>query len=250
MDLLRKLLDGKDAIARSKGLVLFGNEGASERRRPWKTTVVPGLRGLAAIRDDLRWAEAFSKQGFAFIALDEPGVLFGGGGLSEEGKKILEALEKTNLLLIADGLDAAQSVALLENIKKPVFLRTAALPGDAVLDLAKKTGSTIGLVLGKEQAAASYRGESPGGEPADRGGIYFDRFREVSLGESRPGANARRHRRIARGKTRAGGDDQAVFRLVPPGFEAAGPVGAGLVSFCRGGAESAFPGLDNMLKIF
>ncbi len=156
MDLLRKFLDGKDAIARSKGLVLFGNEGASERRRPWKTTVVPGLRGLAAIRDDLRWAEAFSKQGFAFIALDEPGVLFSGGGLSEEGKKILEALEKTNLLLIADGLDAAQSVALLENVKKPVFLRTAALPGDAVLDLAKKTGSTVGLVLGKEQAAASY----------------------------------------------------------------------------------------------
>ena len=156
MDLLRKLLDGKEAIARSKGLVLFGNEGASERRRPWKTTVVPGLRGLAAIRDDLRWTEALAKQGFAFIVLDDPGVLFGGGGLSEEGKKILEALEKTSLLLIADGLDASQSVALLENIKKPVFLRTGAVPGDAVLDLAKKTGSTIGLVLGKEELAASY----------------------------------------------------------------------------------------------
>ena len=76
--------------------------------------------------------------------------------MSEEGKKILEALEKTSLLLIADGLDASQSVALLENIKKPVFLRTGAVPGDAVLDLAKKTGSTIGLVLGKEELAASY----------------------------------------------------------------------------------------------
>ena len=39
---------------------------------------------------------------------------------------------------------------------KPVILRTNALPDKDILDLVKKTESTIGLVLGKDESAAAY----------------------------------------------------------------------------------------------
>jgi len=159
LDLLKGLLEGKDKLAQTKGLALFGTQSGGGwwmSRGPQKTNVLVGLRGLGAIRDDLGWAEVFSKQGLHFIALDDPAVLFDAAGLSEEGKKILDALGKTGLLLIVDGLDSARAKALLEYAKKPVFLRTGALPDEAVLDLVKKTGSVVGLVLGKDEAAAPY----------------------------------------------------------------------------------------------
>jgi len=125
-------------------------------RGPAKTTVLLGLRGLASIRDDLRWAEVFSRQGIGFILLDKPEVVFGDRGLSDEGKRILEALGKANLLLIVKGLNPAQAKALLENSKKPVILQMDTLPDRDILDLVKKTESAVGLVLAKGEDAASF----------------------------------------------------------------------------------------------
>ena len=125
-------------------------------RGPSKTTVLLGLQGVAAIRDDLRWADVFSKQGIGFVTLDQPGSLFGAQGLNDDGKRVLEAIGKANLLLIVKGLDPGHTKSLLENASKPVFLQTSALPGKDILDLVKKTESTVGLVLGKDEDAASY----------------------------------------------------------------------------------------------
>ena len=125
-------------------------------RGPSKTTVLLGLREVAAIRDEPRWADVFSKQGIGFVSLDQPESFFGAQGLSDEGKRILEAVGKANLLLIVKGLNPGQTKSLLENALKPVFLQTNALPGKDLLDLVKKTESTVGLVLGKDEDAASY----------------------------------------------------------------------------------------------
>jgi microsomal dipeptidase-like Zn-dependent dipeptidase len=133
--------------------------GMPWRRGPSKTTVLAGLQGIASIRDNLRWAEVFSRQGVAFLRLDQPGYLFGEKGLSEEGKRIMEAAEKANLLLIVKGLDSAQAQVLLENAKKPVILQTDTLPAKEILDLVKKTESAIGLLLRKGENAASYVGK-------------------------------------------------------------------------------------------
>ena len=160
-EMLKTLWAAKDKLAQAKGLTAFGGPaamggGMMGPRGPAKTTVLAGLKGLASIRDDLRWAAVFSSQGIGFIWIDQPGSLFGDKGLGEEGKKVLEAVGKANLLLIAKGLDSAQAKSLLESTKKPVLLEMVALPDKEVLGLVKKTESALGLVLGKDEDAASF----------------------------------------------------------------------------------------------
>jgi hypothetical protein len=160
---MKGLLDGLDAIRISQGLTAYRPEDAAMMGRrffgrggPAKTTVLAGLHGTAAFAGDLRWADVFSKAGIGFVAFDGPGSLFKEKALSDEGKKILEALGKANLLLVVKDLDAVQTRALLESAKRPVFLKTSGMPEKDVVDLVKKTGSAIGLVMGKEEDAAAY----------------------------------------------------------------------------------------------
>jgi hypothetical protein len=163
IELLNNLLTALEKIRESKGLIAYSGPvpmmmggrrmGGSQ---PAKTTVLVGLRGIASFRDDLRWADVFSKQGVAFVFLDGPGSLFGDKGLSEEGKKIVEAVGKANLLLIVSGLEPAQNKALLESANKPLILVVKDQPGSDILELLKKTKSSIGLVLGKDEDPAAY----------------------------------------------------------------------------------------------
>jgi hypothetical protein len=163
MEVMKALLAGKEAVARTAGLVVYGSpapQGAPMMgpRGPSKTTVLLGLNGLMSIRDDLRWADVFSRQGIAFATVDGPGFLFGEKGLSPEGDKAVEALGRTGILLIARGLNPAQAKALLATTKKPIVLHASALPDQEVLALVKSTGSTLGLVMAKGEAGSAYFG--------------------------------------------------------------------------------------------
>lgn len=160
---LKGLLNGLDAIRGSQGLTLYNPAGAGltggrmfGRGGPSKTTVLTGLRGTAAFGDDPRWADVYSKAGIGFVAFDGPGTMFREKTLSDEGKKMVEAVGKAKLLLVTSGLDAAQGKSILENAKKPVFLKTDAVPEKETIDLIKKTGSAIGLVIGKNEDPADY----------------------------------------------------------------------------------------------
>lgn len=163
MEVMKSLVAGTEKLAQSKGLVLFSASGQTPNRfrmmfggGPSKTTILIGLRDIAPIREDLRWAEVFSKQGIAFVVLDQPALLYSGNALSEEGKRIIAALGKANLLAIVKGVDSAQAKVLLSNSEKPLMLQTSSLPESEVLELVKKTGSTIGMVLGNGEDPASY----------------------------------------------------------------------------------------------
>ncbi len=160
VQVMRDLMDGLDKVRETKGLVPYGPRPsgimAMFNRPAPKTTVLTGLHGVAAFKDDLRWADVLSKQGLAFVSLEGPGALFSGDALSEDGKKIVEALGKADILIIPEGLGASQAKSLLEASKKPVVLRMKDVPSKEIADLVKKTGSTIGLVLGKSDGAAAY----------------------------------------------------------------------------------------------
>ena len=159
--LVRNIFSGKEGLAQAKGLALFGGPAPAGGSftsvgLPAKTTVLLGLRGIGSLRDDLRWAEVYSRQGIAFVSLDQPAFLFAGRTLSTEGKKIMEGLIKANLLLICKSLDGSQAKNLLENTGKPVMLQMSTVPEKDVLDLFKKTNSVLGLVLAKDEDAAAY----------------------------------------------------------------------------------------------
>jgi Peptidase family M28 len=163
MEVMKALLTGKEAVARTAGLTLYGSPAAPRpammgSRGPSKTTVVLGLNGLTSVRNDLRWADVFSRQGIAFVAVDGPGFLFGEKGLSPEGEKVVEALGKAGILLIARGLNSSQARALLAATKKPIVLHASALPDQEILALVKSTGSTLGLAMAKGEGGSAYFG--------------------------------------------------------------------------------------------
>jgi hypothetical protein len=76
--------------------------------------------------------------------------------LSEEGKKIIQAVGKANLLLAASGLDPAQSKSLLETTNRPLFLVARTQPNPDIVELVKKTKSALGLVLEKDEDPEAY----------------------------------------------------------------------------------------------
>jgi aminopeptidase YwaD len=160
-DTMRTLFGGREKLVQTKGLALFGGSvpsgsGFMGNQPPLKTNVLLGMKGIASFRDDFRWAEVFSKQGVGFISVDQPSILFTNQVLGPDGRKLLEGLVKANLLLIAKGLDGAQTKLLLENTRKPIMVHASSVPDKEVLDLFTKTGSVLGLVLGKDEDAASY----------------------------------------------------------------------------------------------
>jgi hypothetical protein len=166
LEVLKSLLAGQEKIRQSKGLAVYSGAGPMMMGGRMmgggpsaKTTVLVGLRGIASFRDDPRWAEVFAKQGVAFVSLDQPAGLFDDKGLSEEGKKIIEAVGKANLLLAVSGLDPAQSKSLLESASKPLLLVVKSQPGPDIVELVKKTKSSLGLVLGKDEEPAAYFGK-------------------------------------------------------------------------------------------
>ncbi len=190
IELMKDLFAAKEKLAGTKGLLAYGEADRMPMgfrmmggRGPSKTTVLLGLRGLGAIGEDFRWAEVFSKQGIAFVLLDQPGSLFDEKGLSDEGRSFLEQMGKANLLLIVSGLESAQEKMLLENTKKPVMLQVSTVPDKEILDLVKKTNSAIGIILGKGDDAISYLGKMDAAKKAI-GTEYLSIVSENCLWES------------------------------------------------------------------
>jgi hypothetical protein len=113
-----------------------------------KTVVVPGFRGIDVFRDDLRWAPVFGKSGLCFVLPEDPHPFFDEQGLSEDGKKILKAMNEGDLFVIIKGLDPDQTKALLTKVRKPMFVLVKDIPEKEILDMAKTNESAGGFLGG------------------------------------------------------------------------------------------------------
>jgi microsomal dipeptidase-like Zn-dependent dipeptidase len=157
MDLLRNLLDASEKIKKAKGLTLYSSSSKLNMDiRQGKTTVLVGLKGMNSFRDEPRWTQALAKQGVYFVFMEKPSFLFGEEGLSEEGQKIVKALNASGLLLVVAGLEASQTKALLEGSEKPLVLLGNDLPDKDVLELIKKKKSALGLIFSSGKDSSSY----------------------------------------------------------------------------------------------
>jgi hypothetical protein len=158
LDILKDLFSASEKIQSAKKLSLYSasRKFRQDVYREGKTTILAGLEGIHSFRDDPKWLEILAKQGIFFIILDDPSFLFGPAGLSEEGKKILESINKSGVLMMVKGCEAPQTKAILEASQKPVVLLEKELPGKETMDLIKKSGSLLGLLLNQEEEAAVY----------------------------------------------------------------------------------------------
>jgi hypothetical protein len=158
IDILDGLFSAKQKVQNSKGLYLYSSSGTFRQStyRVGKTALIAGLGGIDSFRDDPRWLEVLAKEGIFFVILESPGALFNEHGITEEGKTIVESLNKSGLLIMIHGLNADQAQSLLEFSKKPLVLVENELPSQEIMALIKKKNSVLGLRLGKEEKAETY----------------------------------------------------------------------------------------------
>jgi microsomal dipeptidase-like Zn-dependent dipeptidase len=157
MDMLKNLLDASEKVKKAKGLTFYSSSSKLNMDiRQGKTTVLIGIKGINFFADEPRWAQILAKQDVHFVLLDKPSFLFGEEGLSEEGKKLVKAINTSGLLLVVKGLDTSQAKILLQNSKKPLVLLEKGLPKKDTLDLIKKKKSALGLILTQGEDPSSY----------------------------------------------------------------------------------------------
>jgi hypothetical protein len=105
IDILKKFLSASEELKKAKGLSYYSSSGRlSGDIRQGKTTIMTG-----SFRDDPRWAQVLAKQGLYFAVIEDPSFLFGEDGLSEEGEKIIKAVNTSGLLFLVKGVDGAQT---------------------------------------------------------------------------------------------------------------------------------------------
>ena len=153
---VESLLAAAANVAKAEGLVWYSDaNGVNATVRQGKTTLIPGLEGIRSFEDDLAWAKVLAKAGAHYMYLKDPALLFEADALSEKGKEIVEASNKSGLLLMVGGTNAVQAKALLEHSKKPVVLLTTDVPEAELLNLVRAKDAAIGLLL-KETSADEY----------------------------------------------------------------------------------------------
>jgi hypothetical protein len=157
VDIINKLFSLSEKIEKAKRLSFYSSyRKARQNLHKGKMTIIAGLKGIKAFRDNPKWAEVLAKQGIYYIILDDPSSLFDQKGLTEKGNDIVKALNKSGLLLLAKGLKKSQEKSLLEATTKPLILIKKELPEKEVMDLLKKKDSALGLLLTQNADAKIY----------------------------------------------------------------------------------------------
>jgi len=157
IDILEKFLSASEEIEKAKGLSYYSSYlGLTGDIRQGKTTIMAGLKGINAFRDDPRWAQVLVKQGLYFAFVEDPSFLFGEQGLSEEGKNIIKAVNNSGLLLLVKGVDGSQAKLLLKESKKPLAFLDKSLPDKDVMELIKEKESAFGLVWSNDVDPVAY----------------------------------------------------------------------------------------------
>ncbi|MFQ6069903.1 MAG: M28 family peptidase [Candidatus Aminicenantales bacterium] len=157
VDIIEKLFHAAEKIKKSKGLTLYSSSGQVSRdMRAGKTTMLTGLEGADAFRDKPLWTEVLAKQGIYFVFLDKPAFLFSEEKLSEEGEKIIKALNRSGMLPILSGVNEAQMKIVLDKSKKPLVFLCRELPSKEMMKLIKEKNAALGLIMGRDEEAPVY----------------------------------------------------------------------------------------------
>jgi microsomal dipeptidase-like Zn-dependent dipeptidase len=158
VEVTKKLLKEIGTIKRSKSVALYSSAGqVDEEIRQRRTTLIPGLKGFDLFRDDPEWVEVLAHQGILFLRADNPSFLFEDNQLSEEGRRLVTALNRSRLLLLISGMTDSQSKGLLENLESPVILFRKDLPEADILKQIKERDGLLGLILDGSTSSSYYK---------------------------------------------------------------------------------------------
>jgi len=159
LDILDNILSASNSIKDTDGLTfysspdeLMGRFGRGQE----KTTVMTGLMGFNSFRNEPKWTRILAKVGIYYIIEDNPAALFQKKDLSENGKKILTAINNSGILLMIKNLDSCQVKTLLNSSKTPLIFIYEKLPDKDVLEMINTKKSVLGLILSDDENSYDY----------------------------------------------------------------------------------------------
>jgi len=157
VDVINKLMQAHEGLSQSKGLEIFPSyRSLYYAAREGKTTLIPGLRGIRSLSDNPKWAQVLAQQGIHYLIVEQPNLLMDGESLNEKAEKLIEALNKSGILLIVKQADEAQAKAVIEASKKPVFFISKNLFDKEIQDKLIQKESAIGLMLTQDSNPSEF----------------------------------------------------------------------------------------------
>lgn len=157
VDVINRLIQAHEKLSQSQGLEVYSSyRSLYTATRQGKTTFIPGLKSIRALIDNPKWAQVLAEQGIHYVILDQPHLLMDKGTLSENGEKLIQALNKSEILLILKQADKAQAKAVLEVSKKPVFIMSEDLFDKEIQDKLLETESGLGLLLRQDSSPSEF----------------------------------------------------------------------------------------------
>ncbi len=155
VELVRQLMSLPEEVGKTN-LVLFSDAGGLRvAMNQGKTSLVPGVRGVEVLKGEPRWADVLARQGL-YLIMEEGAAFFAAGQLSDEGKQVLEAINKAGLLLIITNPTDDQIKEILNVMTKPVAIMAKETPGKEALELIRKKEAGFGLIAATDADAAAY----------------------------------------------------------------------------------------------
>jgi len=157
LDIIDTVLTARQKARHAKGLIVYSSaDKLNADVRGGRTVLIPGLKGIDAFRDKPEWAGALASQGLFYILMENPADLFEGDGLSEEGGKLLKAVNHAGLLVMMKGASEVQAQALLKASRKPVLIVMSTVPEGDLLAAIKDKQAVLGLYLSAEMDPGAY----------------------------------------------------------------------------------------------
>lgn len=96
VELVRQLMALPEEVGKTN-LVLFSGAGWLQgAMNQGKTSLVPGVRGIEVLKGEPRWTDVLARQGL-YLIMEEGAAFFAAGQLTDEGKQVLEAINKASL---------------------------------------------------------------------------------------------------------------------------------------------------------
>lgn len=155
VEIVRQLLNLPEEIKKSNLVLFTGTANLQSAMSQGKTSLLPGLRGIEVLKGEPRWADVLARQGL-YLIMEEASTFFADSQLTDEAKKIIQAINQAGLLLIVTSGSDNQIKEILNISTKPVAFMSKEVPSKEILELIGKRGGGFGFIVAEDIDPTSF----------------------------------------------------------------------------------------------
>ncbi len=138
-------------------MVVLGQEPNPATRPAGRgVTLIVGLGDAAFLRDDPDWIRQADRFGLKFLRVRDADLEMSGEALAEPSKRLLEAADRTKVIVILDVVAGPEAAAASAALKRPAVFVTTDLPAGNDLETFKATPHVLALRWAAGTGAGAY----------------------------------------------------------------------------------------------